>query len=74
MDTTTLHLPHDPQAAPPPRPPWKAYRKKPCGLWHFTDAASREHGPFLRRGIARRRASELKPRELHGREEAASHG
>lgn len=71
MDTTTLHLPHDPEAAPHPRLPWKAYRKKPCGLWHFTDAMHREHGPFLRRGIARRRASELKPRELHGREEAA---
>ncbi|MBK8037718.1 MAG: hypothetical protein IPK22_11370 [Verrucomicrobiaceae bacterium] len=73
MDTATLHLPHDLQtdAPAPPRLPWKAYRKKPCGLWHFTDAAAREHGPFLRRGIARRRVSELKPREMSGRKEAA---
>lgn len=67
MDTTTLHLPHDLQAGPPPRRPWSTYRKKPCGLWHFTDATQREHGPFLGRGIARGRVRELKPRELRGR-------
>jgi hypothetical protein len=71
MDTTLLHLPHDIQAQPPPRQPWIAYRKKPCGLWHFTDAAGREHGPYLGRGIARGRVRELKPRELRGRKEAA---
>lgn len=58
MDTTTLHLPHDVHA---PRAPWKTYRKKPCGLWHFSDVTGREHGPYLRRGIARRRARELRP-------------
>lgn len=70
MDTATLQLPHDLESVPPQRLPWKAYRKKPCGLWHFTDAAGREHGPFLRRGIVRRRVRDLQPRES-GRKEAA---